>query len=194
FVVAHAGCDATQTASTPVHTFTAAPSNCGATPVIAVAAPAGGATNVATTVDLSWTITGGTAEAIDVYFGTSQTPPLLRAGLAADARTLSLPALAGGTSYFWRVVARSACFAGGVGTVYHRVRALASCDPTKPGLPSEVRSVNVVNAPPNVVFTVQPQAVITGLGERLEDRRGSFTIENIGSAAVSVIVARQELA
>ena len=275
FVVAHAACDATKTASTPVHTFTVASSSCGATPAVAISAPASGAANVATTVDLTWTVTGGTAESIDVYFGTSSNPALLRAGLAADARTLTLPALAGSTSYFWRVVAKSACFAGGAitapvatfttrgcavpgatsiafapgtvtsgstyaivwtpapgldaeggylverstsasfatvadtqvvsstaasfiagtaGTIYHRVSALPSCDPTKPGLPSDVRSVSVVNAPPNVVFTVQPQAVITALGERLEDRRGSFTIENIGASAVSVIIARQELA
>lgn len=272
-VVAHAACDSTKTVSTPIHTFTAI-SGCGATPSIATSAPAGGATSVATTVDLTWTLNGGTAEAFDVYFGTSSTPPLLRAGLAADTRTLTLPALAGGTTYFWRVVARSSCFnggsittpvasfstrtcavpgaasiafapgsvtagstyaivwtaapgldaeggylverstspsfavvadsqvvsstaasfiAGGVGTVYHRVRGIASCDPANPGPASDVRSVNVVNAPPNVVFAVQPQAVVTGLGERLEDRRGSFTLENIGSSAVSVIVARQEL-
>jgi sugar lactone lactonase YvrE len=274
FVVAHASCDATETASTPIHTFTAPAAVCPPGASIAIAAPVSGATNVATTVDLTWTLNGA-ADAIDVFFGTSANPPLLRAGLASDARTLSLPALAGGPAYFWRVVARGQCFQGGsiatpvatfttrtcavpgatsiafapgtvtagstyaivwtaapgldaeggylveratspsfspiadtqvvsstaasfiagaVGTYYHRVRALPSCDPANAGPPSDARSVTVVNAPPNVVFTVQPQAVITGLGERLEDRRGSFTVENIGSSTVSVIVARQELA
>jgi sugar lactone lactonase YvrE len=274
FVVAHAACDATETASTPVHTFTATAGNCGAVPTVAVASPASGATNVATTVDLTWTVSGGDVESIDVYFGTASTPPLLRAGLAADARALSLPVLAAGTTYFWRVVAKSSCFpagaistpvamfttrtcaapgpasivfapatvdagstyaivwtpapgldaegaymverstspsfattddaqvvgstaasfiAGSTGTLYHRVRPLPSCDPTNPGPPSDVRAVSIVSAPPNVIFTVQPQAVITALGERLEDKRGSFAIENIGSSPVAVIVARQEL-
>src|SRR5207247_2174666 len=75
----------------------------------------------------------------------------------------------------------AAFVAGSVGTIYHRVRAPPSCDPTKFGPPSDVLSVKVVAAPPNVVFTVQPQAVITALGDRLEDRRGSFTVENIGA-------------
>ena len=79
------------------------------------------------------------------------------------------------------------------GTIYHRVRAVPGCDPTKTGALSNVASVSVTSAPPNVIFTVQPQGVVTALGDRLEDVRGSFTLENIGASAVQVIVGRQEI-
>lgn len=80
------------------------------------------------------------------------------------------------------------------GTFHHRVRAIPSCDPSRTGPNSAARSVNVTDARPNVVFSVQPAAAITSLGERLEDRRGSFTLENLGTRPLQVIVGRQELA
>jgi len=83
--------------------------------------------------------------------------------------------------------------AGTPGTIYHRVRALPACDPTKGGPISNAQPVTVTAAPPNVIFSVPPQAIVTALGERLEDQRNSFTLENIGSSAVQVIVGRQEL-
>jgi sugar lactone lactonase YvrE len=79
------------------------------------------------------------------------------------------------------------------GTYFHRVRAIPGCDPAKSGPVSEVRSVSVTPARPNVIFSVAPAAVIADLGEHLEDKRGSFTLENIGSAPLQVIVGRQEL-
>jgi sugar lactone lactonase YvrE len=83
--------------------------------------------------------------------------------------------------------------AGNAGTLFHRVRALPGCDPSKSGTPSDVKSVVVTAAKPNVIFTTQPASVVTTLGERLEERRGSFTLENIGTQALQVIVGRQEL-
>ncbi|HEY8713171.1 MAG TPA: hypothetical protein VIM68_09870, partial [Thermoanaerobaculia bacterium] len=83
--------------------------------------------------------------------------------------------------------------AGSPGTYYHRVRALPSCDPSKSAPPSDVREVVVTSARPNVVFTVQPAAVVSALGERLEDKRGSFTLENIGSTVVNVSIGRTEI-
>jgi sugar lactone lactonase YvrE len=83
--------------------------------------------------------------------------------------------------------------AGSTGTIYHRVRGLAGCNPDAPGDASSVKSVSVANAPPNVIFTVPPQALVTALGEKLESRLGSFTLENIGPAPVQAIVGRQEL-
>ncbi|MCU1231927.1 MAG: hypothetical protein JWO97_4811, partial [Acidobacteria bacterium] len=79
------------------------------------------------------------------------------------------------------------------GSYYHRVRAVAGCDVTRLGAPSGVANVNVVNARANVVFAVQPSAVITSLGEKLEDRRTTFTLENLGASSLQVIVGRQEL-
>ncbi|HEY6214143.1 MAG TPA: hypothetical protein VIW45_17735, partial [Vicinamibacterales bacterium] len=83
--------------------------------------------------------------------------------------------------------------AGAPGTLYHRVRALPACDPTRGGPISNAQPVTVTAAPPNVIFSVPPRAVVTALGDRLEDQRGAFTLENIGSAPVQVIVGRQEL-
>ena len=89
---------------------------------------------------------------------------------------------------------RAAAFvAGAPGTIYHRVRAIPACDPTKPGPVSDFRTVTVTEAPPNVVFTVSPPAAITAVGERIDSVRGTFTLENIASAPLQVIVGRQEL-
>ncbi|HSY48096.1 MAG TPA: hypothetical protein VLC46_04730 [Thermoanaerobaculia bacterium] len=84
-------------------------------------------------------------------------------------------------------------FAGGQGAIYHRVRALPGCDPSKSGPVSGVTAVNVTAAPPNVIFTLLPEAVVTGLGDHLEDKQGSFALENLGTSAIQVIVGRQEL-
>jgi len=89
---------------------------------------------------------------------------------------------------------RAAAFvAGAPGTLYHRVRAVPACDPTKPGPVSNVGIVTVTEAPPNVVFTVQPAAAISALGDRIDSLRGSFTLENLASTPLQVIVGRQEL-
>src|SRR5581483_9849684 len=89
---------------------------------------------------------------------------------------------------------RAAAFvAGAPGTIYHRVRAVPACDPSKPGPVSEFRSVTVTDAPPNVVFSVSPAAAISGLGERIDSQRGSFTLENVTNSPLQVIVGRQEL-
>ncbi|HSP17229.1 MAG TPA: hypothetical protein VLV78_20975 [Thermoanaerobaculia bacterium] len=89
--------------------------------------------------------------------------------------------------------AAASFIAGNPGTYYHRVRALPSCDPSKSAPPSDVAQVAVTSAKPNVVFTVQPTAVVSALGDRLEDKRGSFTLENIGSAVVNVSIGRTEI-
>jgi sugar lactone lactonase YvrE len=83
--------------------------------------------------------------------------------------------------------------AGAPGVVYHRVRAVSGCDPSKVAPVSDAVAVTIVAAPPNVVFTVQPAAKIVGLGDRLEDTNGAFTLENLGASAVQVIVGRQEI-
>ncbi len=276
FVVAHAGCDATKTATTAIRFFTTNVSNgCGnVVPAVTATSPANGATNVAATTELVWTAQGP-IESFDVYFGTSPTPSLLRGTLPPTTRSLALPSLASGVTYYWRIVAIGACVQqGGLstplqsfttradcpipgitqilfapasisagatyaivwspatslgadggylversrvasfgtildaqvtsstaasflaqspGTIYHRVRAVPGCDPTRTGPVSDVVGVTIGNAPPNVIFTVQPQAVVTSLGDRLEDQRGSFALENLGASALQVIVGRQEI-
>ena len=49
----------------------------------------------------------------------------------------------------------------------------------------------MVAGTPVVIFTMQPQAVITKLGDRLEDQKTTFALENLGSAPVQVLVAPQ---
>jgi sugar lactone lactonase YvrE len=275
FVVAHATCDPTETATSPIRQFTSNHTRpCTGSTNTTLSAPASGAVNVATTIDLTWS-GGSDIETYDVYFGTSSTPPLLTSGLPSSTLSVKPSSLAAGTTYFWRVVGRGTCLpAAGVssvlqsfttradciapgstsiifapqtvsdgatyaiiwspaaglgadggylverslsssfasvldaqvtsstaasflastpGTLYHRVRALPSCDPTKSGPPSDVTPITITTAPPNIIFTVQPQAVVTALGDRLEDKQGSFTLENIGTSSLQVIVGRQEL-
>lgn len=79
------------------------------------------------------------------------------------------------------------------GTFYHRVRAVPACDPTKVSPYSGVRSVNVVAGSPSVIFTVQPRAVITTLGDPISDQKTTMTIENIGRGPVQATVLRQEI-
>ena len=79
------------------------------------------------------------------------------------------------------------------GSYQHRVRAIQSCAPAAPGPASAARTVNVVAAAPNVVFTVQPQAVISALGENLEYYKTLTVVENLGSLPLQVILGRQEI-
>jgi streptogramin lyase len=272
FIVAHAGCDPSKTSTTSTRSFLSS-LHTGCTPgqlQVIASRPSNGATGVSTTFDLGW-VPLGVASSYDLYFGTSQQPPLLIGGLDRTSQTVA--SLAPGTTYFWRVVARGPCdpngvtsdvvsfttrscaaagatsivfapasvsegttyaivwstapgldsdggylversmsgsfsplldsqvttstaasfFAGGAGTIYHRVRALPGCDPSKSGPISETKAVTVIPAKPNVVFTVLPSAVVAGIGEHLEDKSGSFALENLGTTALQVIVGRQEL-
>ncbi len=91
------------------------------------------------------------------------------------------------TSLFASFVAPAA------GPLYHRVRAIPSCDPANAGPWSPTGLVTVVSARPNVVFSRAPEAVVLGLGERLEVRRTAFALENLTSSPLQVIVSRQEL-
>jgi sugar lactone lactonase YvrE len=274
FVVAHAGCDPTKTASTPIRSFsTTNGAACDVQPTLALSAPADGAANISTTVELTWTANVD-FDSFDVYFGTVSSPSLLRSQISGKARSLALPSLTTGTAYFWRVVGKSSCLQGGqvstpiavfttrttctapgapsfqfvpssatagstyaivwspaagldadgaylverstssaftnaetqvttsaaaafvatsVGTFYHRVRALPSCDPNLSGPPSEVRSVVVSQAPPNVIFTLQPRAVVSPIGDRIEDHPTTFALENLASSPVQVFIGQQEL-
>ena len=276
FVVAHAACDVTRTAATPIHSFSTDVSHiCGTAGTIVVTSPFDGATGVSTSTNLTWSVSPGTEapDTFDVYFGTSSNPPLLRADLPRDARSISVPTLEAGTIYYWRVVGKGVCFgsngpsvasfttrsactvpgatqiifnpttasagatytivwsvapgldadggylversasasfnsildsqvtsstaasfvASNAGTYYHRVRALPSCDPTKSGPPSDVKGVNIITAQSNIIFTVQPTAVVTSLGDKIEDHRGTFSLENIGATNAQIILGQVEL-
>jgi sugar lactone lactonase YvrE len=273
-VVARAACDDTKTATTAIRSFQVNVSqscDAGATAIV-LTRPSSGSTNVAGSVDLEWQTAGCASAPFELYFGTTTDPPLLTPALNDKRETVS--GLAPSTTYYWRVIGRSAIdsavrvasplaafttaacsvpgtptiafapasvsagstytmvwtpatgvdanggyliersrnasFASGVvaqvvsstaasfvaeetGTYFHRVRAVPGCDPARAGVPSAVASVIATAARPTVVFTTQPEATITTLGERLENRRGSFALENLGTERLQVIIGRQEI-
>ena len=64
--------------------------------------PANGATGVSASASLSWSIASG-ATSYDVYFGTSNAPPLL-----TNTTNISYgPSVAAGTLYYWKIVAKN---------------------------------------------------------------------------------------
>ena len=75
--------------------------------------PASGATVTTSTATLTW-YAGPWAHNYDIYFGTSPTPPLLAAnvnlGPSPSTSTLqkyTTPALASGTTYYWKIVSKT---------------------------------------------------------------------------------------
>jgi len=272
FVVSHPACDPSKASTTATRLFQSTIQS-GCVPgqlKVTASQPANGATGVATTVDLAWSVTG-VASSFDVYFGTSPDELTLFAS-DVEQNTQTISALEPATTYYWLVLAKGPCddgvsstparfttrgcaaagatsivfapatvsegttyaivwspapgldsdggylverstspsfstildsqltsstaasfLAGAPGTCYHRVRALPGCDPSKGGPLSDVKAVSVIAAKPNVVFTVSPTAVITALREHLEDKRGTFTLENIGAKPLQVLIGRQEL-
>ncbi|HEY0787197.1 MAG TPA: hypothetical protein VGE86_01040, partial [Thermoanaerobaculia bacterium] len=90
--------------------------------------------------------------------------------------------------------ATSASFvATDAGTYHHRVRAVASCNPSSPGAFSAARAVTAVPDAPSVVFSTLPSAVITNLGDPLEQKTTTLAIENLGASALQVIVGKGEI-
>jgi sugar lactone lactonase YvrE len=172
-VTARVACDSARTASTPVVSFTVR-GTCRPPRATSFTSVPAGAVAVGQTYAVSWDI----AEELndDGYYVverslSSSFAPILDAQSTAST---------------------SASFvAASPGTLYHRVRTVNPCTTDSPA--SSSRVVIVVGAPPNVTFTVQPQAVVTALGEKLEEKRGRFVLENIGDEAVTVLVGRQEL-
>jgi hypothetical protein len=86
--------------------------------------PANGATGQSTTITLRW-YGGPWAHVYDVYFGTSPTPPLFAANLTLGPSTTTttyqsyrLPTLAAGTTYYWRIVSKTAANMAANGVVY----------------------------------------------------------------------------
>jgi phosphatidylserine/phosphatidylglycerophosphate/cardiolipin synthase-like enzyme len=77
----------------------------------AYVAPANGTTGIAAsgTATVSWR-PGPWAHRADIYFGTSATPPLIASNVQVSpgsTKTYTLPPLAGGTTYYWRIVSKT---------------------------------------------------------------------------------------
>src|SRR5436305_423125 len=75
-VVAHAQCDATRTSNSSIRSFTiAGGAACGGSPTVAQISPPNGVSNISTTTSLTWFVSQVNST-VDVYFGTTSTPPL----------------------------------------------------------------------------------------------------------------------
>ncbi len=175
-VVARSSCDPSAAVPSPVRTFTAA-GTCPAPGAPSFSFVPPGAVAVGQTYVVAWRAASG----LDAGGGYV----VERSASSSFSSVLDTVAT---TSLFASFVAPAA------GTLHHRVRAVPACDPSKPGPWSPAAAVTVVIARPNVVFSRAPEAVVASLGERLEDRRAAFALENVGAAPLQVIVSRQELA
>lgn len=96
--------------------------------------PAQGATSVSTTPTLTFTA-GPFAHLYDIYLGTSPTPPLVAADVplgptepGGAPRTYQLPQLAEGTTYYWRIVARTMAGQSAAGPVWSFTTSSAPVD------------------------------------------------------------------
>ncbi|MCC6130938.1 MAG: hypothetical protein IT186_13525 [Acidobacteria bacterium] len=72
------------------------------------------------------------------------------------------------------------------GSYYHRVRAVAGCDPALQSANSRSLKVTVGNSRPAVVFSVTPKPVVIRLGDKPENYKTSFTLENITDKPIAM--------
>lgn len=79
------------------------------------------------------------------------------------------------------------------GLHYHRVRPVARCDTSLSGANSNPVPVNVVGESANIIFTIEPEAMVSPTGRSLEDLEARFTIENISNQPVQAIIGRAEI-
>jgi sugar lactone lactonase YvrE len=79
------------------------------------------------------------------------------------------------------------------GVHYHRVRPVTRCNRAVTGPDSGVAAVAVVEGTPDIIFTIEPEAVISRVGQKLEDLGTTFAIENISDKPVLVILGRAEV-
>jgi len=113
----------------------------------ATPSPANAATGISTTPTLSWSSSGATS--YDVAFGTSNPPPTVSTGQAAASYTP--PALAAGTAYFWRIVARNAS-GSTTGAVWSFTTASGSV-PGTPASPSPANAATGVSTAPTLSWS-----------------------------------------
>jgi sugar lactone lactonase YvrE len=73
--------------------------------------------------------------------------------------------------------------------VFHRVRSIAGCDRRQISAASDPIAVRLARRPPLAIVTRPPRAVITSLGEKLEDRSAALTLENVGGSSVTIFAA-----
>jgi hypothetical protein len=89
--------------------------------------PADGATGVSTTPTLTWSAANATS--YDVQFGAANPPPVVSTGQTTASYITA--ALSGGTTYFWRIVARNAAGAT-IGPIWSFTASGSSNPPPSP--------------------------------------------------------------
>ena len=177
-VVARSGCDPGKYAETPVSTFgvgeaCVAPSKPSFLPV--PGAVGVGQSYVVAVAPVA--LDGGGAYLVERATNASFSPVL-------DSQLTSSPSAS--------FVARS------VGTYWHRVSALAGCDPAKRSAPSAAASVKATEGQAVVVFAKPPQAMVVPTGPALDAALAAvdpnqsarlFTIQNISAKEVTVVAS-----
>jgi regulation of enolase protein 1 (concanavalin A-like superfamily) len=125
------------------------------------ASPSNGATGIATTgAALRWNpgLWGWTA---DIYFGTSPSPPLLAAGVSAspsEIHSFTLPTLNPGTTYYWKIVSKTAALQAAHGAVYSFTTAGGTPPPPPP---NAVPTVSIVSPAAGSTYTAPASIGIT---------------------------------
>ena len=120
--------------------------------------PADGATGVATTGAALRFNPGTWGHRADIYFGTTLDPPLLAANVAVsptDNYTFALPALAPGTTYYWRVVNKTMALREAAAGV----RSFTTAGGTTPP-PNAAPSVTISSPSNNSTFTAPADITI----------------------------------
>jgi sugar lactone lactonase YvrE len=174
-IVAKAACDPTKTATTAIATLTTA-SDCPAPGATTISFTPPGSIGLGRTYSIAWRAAAGLEPDGEYLVERSQDASFAS---AVESQTVS------GTT--------AAFVASLTGAWHHRVSAIADCDPSRRGPPSTAARVTVVDANPNVVFTVQPPPAFSPVGGKMEDQRSSFTIENISDSTLQVLLGKAEI-
>ena len=92
--------------------------------------PSNGATGVSSSLTLGWAACANT-NSYDVYFGTSNPPPLVTNRTSTN---YGVSGLSGSTTYYWKIVAKNTCGGGTSGSVWSFTTAAETI--TTPNVPS----------------------------------------------------------
>ena len=150
--------------------------------------PATGATGVSTTVTLKW-YGGPWAHLYDVYFGTTSSPPLVASDLAlgpSDSSTkmqsYQVPVtLTGGTTYYWRIVAKTMALQTKTSAVWSFTTAGGAPPPPPPPSPG----------PDDIVMYASEAPVKAGAWKVVSDSTaaGGAKLRNPNSGAAKITTA-----
>jgi hypothetical protein len=110
--------------------------------------PASGATGISLATTLTWTSSGATS--YDVFFGTSNPPPIVSSNQAAASYSAS--GLSEDTPYFWQIVARNSVGTA-TGPIWSFTTVAAPPPPSTPSGPSPVNGATGVSLAPTLTWS-----------------------------------------